>query len=147
MNQPNRLNPEMTNASFFQRLFAILYDSLLLLALMFLATLPFIAIRAGEPVDPGYLPYQLTLIGVIWLFFVGFWTTSGRTLGMQSWRLRVEDENGNKPGIATASVRFFAAILSWLPLGLGFLWQLWDKDRLTWHDRISGTRLIRYPKS
>ena len=137
----------MTNASFFQRLFAILYDSLLLLALMFLATLPFIAIRAGEPVDPGYLPYQLTLIGVIWLFFVGFWTTSGQTLGMQSWRLRVEDENGNKPGIATASVRFFAAILSWLPLGLGFLWQLWDKDRLTWHDRISGTRLIRYPKS
>ena len=137
----------MTNASFFQRLFAILYDSLLLLALMFLATLPFIAIRAGEPVDPGYLPYQLTLIGVIWLFFVGFWTTSGRTLGMQSWRLRVEDENGNTPGIAAASVRFFAAILSWLPLGLGFLWQLWDKDRLTWHDRISGTRLIRYPKS
>ena len=137
----------MTNASFFQRLFAILYDSLLLLALMFLATLPFIAIRAGEPVDPGYLPYQLTLIGVIWLFFVGFWTTSGRTLGMQSWRLRVEDENGNTPGIAAASVRFFAAILSWLPFGLGFLWQLWDKDRLTWHDRISGTRLIRYPKS
>ena len=137
----------MTNASFFQRLFAILYDSLLLLALMFLATLPFIAIRAGEPVDPGYLPYQLTLIGVIWLFFVGFWTTSGRTLGMQSWRLRVEDEKGNTPGIAVASVRFFAAILSWLPLGLGFLWQLWDKDRLTWHDRISGTRLIRYPKS
>lgn len=137
----------MTNASFFHRLLAILYDSLLLLALMFLATLPFIAIRAGEPVDPGYLPYQLTLISVIWLFFVGFWTTSGRTLGMQSWRLRVEDENGNTPGIAAASVRFFAAILSWLPLGLGFLWQLWDKDRLTWHDRISGTRLIRYPKS
>jgi len=137
----------MSNASLFQRLFAILYDSLLLLALMFLATLPFIAIRAGEPVDPGFLPYQLTLIGVNWLFFVGFWTTSGRTLGMQSWRLRVEDKNGNTPGIAAASIRFFAAILSWLPLGLGFLWQLWDKDRLTWHDRISGTRLIRYPKS
>ena len=147
MNQPNQPNPEMSNASFFQRLFAILYDSLLLLALMFLATLPFIAIRAGEPVDPGYLPYQLTLVDHFGRFFVGFWTTSGRTLGMQSWRLRVEDENGNAPGIAAASIRFFAAILSWLPLGLGFLWQLWDKDRLTWHDRISGTRLIRYPKS
>jgi uncharacterized RDD family membrane protein YckC len=29
---------------------------------------------------------------------------------------------------------------------LGFLWQLVDKDKLTWHDRISGTRLVYYPK-
>ena len=40
-----------------------------------------------------------------------------------------------------------AAILSWAPLGLGFLWQLWDKDKLAWHDRLSGTRLRHYPKA
>jgi uncharacterized RDD family membrane protein YckC len=45
-----------------------------------------------------------------------------------------------------ASLRFFAAILSWLPAGLGFWWQLWDKDKLAWHDRLSGTRLRHYPK-
>ena len=39
------------------------------------------------------------------------------------------------PTIASANVRFFAALLSWAPAGLGFLWQLWDKDKLTWHDR------------
>jgi uncharacterized RDD family membrane protein YckC len=124
-----------------------MYDSLLVLALMFLATLPFIAMQDGEPVDPGYLPYQLTLLGVAWLFLVGFWSYSGRTLGMQAWRLSVEDGNGKKPGIGTATVRFFVAILSWLPCGLGFLWQLWDKDSLTWHDRASGTRLVHHPKS
>ena len=32
---------------------------------------------------------------------------------------------------------------SWLALGLGFLWQLWDKDKLAWHDRLSGTHLVR----
>ena len=79
----------MQNASLLRRLGAILYDSLLILALMFLATLPFIAIRDGEPVNPGDLPYQLTLLGVTWLFFAGFWSFSGRTLGMQAWRLRV----------------------------------------------------------
>jgi uncharacterized RDD family membrane protein YckC len=137
----------MPNATLARRLAAILYDSLLILALLLLATLPFVATRDGEPVDPGYLPYQLTLLGVTWLFLAGFWSSSGRTLGMQAWRLRVEDDNGNVPGLAAATVRFFAAILSWLPLGLGFLWQLWDKDKLTWHDRLSGTRLVYYRKN
>ena len=136
----------MPNATLFQRLMAILYDSLLVLALMFMATLPFIAVRRGEPVDPGFLPYQMTIIGVAWLFFAGFWSFSGRTLGMQSWRLRIENADGQKPGLVIATVRFFAAIVSWLPFGLGFIWQLWDKEKLTWHDRISGTRLVRYPK-
>ena len=64
---------------------------------------------------------------------------------MQSWRLRIQDKNGNAPGVAASTIRFFVAILSWLPFGLGFLWQLWDKDHLTWHDRLSGTCLVRYP--
>ena len=65
---------------------------------------------------------------------------------MQSWRLQLETVSGESPGIAAASLRFFAAMLSLIPLGLGFWWQLWDKEGLTWHDRISGTRLRYYPK-
>jgi len=125
---------------------AILYDSLLVLALMFLVTLPFIATRYGEPVDPGNLPYQFALVGTVWLFFAGFWWRSGRTLGMQSWRLQLEDQTGHPPGFLICNVRFLAAIVSWLPLGLGFWWQLWDKDKLAWHDRLSGTRLRYYPR-
>ena len=137
----------MTNSGLLRRLGAILYDSLLVLALLFLATIPFIAVRGGEPVEIGdNLLYRLTLAVVIFAFFTGFWTRSGRTLGMQSWGLRVETPDGGIPGFGRASVRFFAAILSWLPAGLGFLWQLWDKDELSWHDRISGTRLRHYPK-
>ena len=48
--------------------------------------------------------------------------------------------------LGAATLRFFAAILSWLPLGLGFFWQLWDADRLTWHDRLSRTRIVHYPR-
>lgn len=137
----------MQNASLARRLAAIVYDSLLVLALLFLATLPYIGARGGEPVDPEYLPYQLTLLGVTWLFFAGFWTKSGRTLGMQAWRISVEDRNGKSPSFGVATLRFAAAIVSWLPFGLGFLWQLWDKDGLTWHDRISGTRLVHHSKN
>jgi uncharacterized RDD family membrane protein YckC len=137
----------MTNTSLRRRFGAILYDSLLVLALLFLATLPFIGMRSGESVEPATKLHQLTLLFVVYVFFVGFWSGYGRTLGMQSWRLRIETADGAKPSYAAASLRFFAAILSWLPVGLGFWWQLWDADRLTWHDRISGTRLRYYPKT
>ena len=130
-----------------RRLAAIVYDSLLVLALMFLVSLPFIAARGGEPVEPGdNLVYQLCLLALLFVYFVGYWSRTGRTLGMQSWGLRVELPDGKPPGIAAASLRFVAAILSWLPAGLGFVWQLWDSEKLCWHDRLSGTRLIHYPK-
>lgn len=136
----------MRNAPLLRRLGAILYDGLLVLALLFLGTLPFVALRGGEPVEPGEAPYQVTMIVIAWLFFIGFWTRSGRTLGMQSWRLQLETIDGERVSFGAATLRFFAAILSWLPLGLGFWWQLWDEENLTWHDRLSATRLRYYPK-
>ena len=140
----------MENAGLLRRLAAILYDSLLLLALWFLATVPFIAIEGGESIEPGSGPlhfvYQFTLIGVAYGFFVGYWCHRGRTLGMQSWGLQLQDNDDNIPSVGAATIRFFAAILSWLPLGLGFLWQLWDAEHLAWHDRLSKTRLVHYPR-
>jgi len=137
----------MKNASLLRRLGAIVYDTLLVLALLFLTTIPFIAARGGEPVETdNNLLYQACIALVVFLFFTVFWSRSGRTLGMQSWGLRVETPDGEIPTFAQASLRFFAGILSWAVVGLGFLWQLWDSEQLTWHDRLSGTRLRYYPK-
>jgi uncharacterized RDD family membrane protein YckC len=125
----------------------MLYDSLLVAALLFMATVPFIAMRGGEPVESSNnLLYRIVLAVVVYAFFVGFWSRSGRTLGMQSWGLQLETADGDVPSAATASLRFFAALISLLPLGLGFLWQIWDPEKLTWHDRISKTRLVHYPR-
>jgi uncharacterized RDD family membrane protein YckC len=136
-----------SNTGLLRRLAAIMYDTLLVVAVLFMVTVPFIAVRGGEPVEIGDNTwYRIALVIVIYAFFVGFWTRSGRTLGMQSWGLQLETMDGGRPTLATASVRFMAAIISWAPLGLGFLWQLLDKDKLTWHDRISGTHIVHYPK-
>lgn len=124
----------------------MLYDSLLVLALLFLSTLPFVAARGGQEVEPGDPLYQFTMVFVIYLFFVVFWSRYGRTLGMQSWGLRVETASGEQPNIRQASLRFLSAIVSLIPCGLGFFWQLFDADNQTWHDRLSGTRLRYYPK-
>jgi uncharacterized RDD family membrane protein YckC len=138
------------NTGLLRRFAAILYDSLLLFALWFLATVPFIALEGGESIEAGAGPlhfvYQLTLGLVAYAFFVGYWCHRGRTLGMQSWGLQLETPDGRIPSVGAATIRFFAALLSWLPLGLGFFWQLWDAERLTWHDRLSKTRLVYYPR-
>ena len=137
----------MQNTGLLRRLAAVLYDTLLIAALLFLVTIPFIAARGGEPVEASENTlYQAVLVLALYAFFVGFWTWRGRTLGMQSWGLQLETADGEKPGFAQATVRFFASLLSWLPLGLGFLWQLVDRDKLAWHDRLSGTRLVHYPR-
>lgn len=135
------------NAGLARRLGAIFYDSLLVvIGLMPMVTLPFIAVRGGEPVGVGETFYQFVLIATTYLFFSLFWSRYGRTLGMQAWRLRIETPEGHRPDFVVASMRFFAAIVSFLPAGLGFWWQLVDKEGLSWHDRISGTRLRHYPK-
>ena len=135
-------------ASLLRRLGAILYDTLLLFALCMLGSVPFVIMQSGEAVEANdNLALQLTLFAIIYLFFVGFWTRTGSTLGMLAWGLRVETEQQQTPGLASASTRFITAVISWLVIGLGFLWQLWDKDKMTWHDRVSNTRLMHYPKN
>lgn len=137
------------NASLLRRLGAMFYDGILILAIMFIGTLPFVAIGGGESVDPRdpmHTAYQLVLVTIVYVFFVGFWAAYGRTLGMQSWGLRIETPHGTRPGFAQCSMRFFASLLSWLPAGLGFWWQIIDTEGLSWHDRLSGTRLRFYPR-
>lgn len=122
------------------------YDALLVFALMFVGTLPFVGLRGGNPVDSGDVFYQITLVLITYVFFVGFWIRYGRTLGMQSWGLRIETLSGDKPGPRQATIRYFAALVSWVPAAMGFWWQLFDKEGLSWHDRLSGTRLRHYPR-
>jgi uncharacterized RDD family membrane protein YckC len=137
----------MSNVNLKRRFMSIIYDSLLILSIMVIGTLPFIAIRYGEAVESNSNYYEFTLFMIIYFFLVGFWSISGRTLGMQSWGLRLETLDGYRPNIIQCSIRFFAAIVSWLPFGLGFWWQLFDKQNLTWHDRISKTKIFYYPRN
>jgi len=137
----------MQASGLLRRCGAMLYDAFLLIALLMLATVPFIVARRGELVEPrDNLAYQVVLFVVIFGYFVGYWAWKGRTLGMQSWGLQLETTAHQVPGVGACTLRFFAALLSWATFGLGFLWQLWDRDRRTWHDRLSGTFLNHYPR-
>jgi uncharacterized RDD family membrane protein YckC len=44
-----------------------------------------------------------------------------------------------------ALLRFAAGVVALLPLGLGLWWGFCDRDRRGWHDRLTGTRVVRLP--
>ena len=99
--------------------------------------------RGGRSVPPGNWLYQLFLILQIAAFFIGFWSSTGQTLGKRAWGIRVETDRGEIPPLAVATCRFVSALISGAALGLGFLWMLADPQGRTWHDRVSSTRVVR----
>jgi len=127
-------------------LMAGLYDWLLVVAIMMVASVPVVAITAA-PVSPGQIWYRLALISVAALFFIAFWTMGGQTLGMRAWRIKVVQSDGSKVTTTQATSRFACAIVSALAAGLGFVWMLFSREKLSWHDQWSGTRLILLPKT
>lgn len=124
-----------------RRLAAMFYDALLLIALLFVASLPFTMLHGGA-IENGDLGYQLYLLAICFIYLAWQWTHGGQTLGMKTWRLRIVSLNGGPVSWQQSLVRTLGALLSIAAFGLGYLWLLIDKDRLAWHDRLSGTKLV-----
>lgn len=124
------------------------YDALLLWGILFLAGLP-LPLIAEETRQIWWVVVliQAYLLLICLLFFCWFWVHGGQTLGMRAWRLRVVNPDGTTVTWRRAVIRFFSALLSWVPLGLGYLWILIDKENRAGHDLLSGTVVILVPAS
>ena len=147
-------------AGLLRRLAALLYDSFLSIALMMVVTLFYqqvvlrffyggdalreLAEAGGLDIDPIL---STLLLFTVFAFFAKFWTHNGQTLGMQVWGVRVQNADGTAIDLWQALLRFLIAIMSWLALGLGYWWMLWDKQQRTWHDIYSESRVVRLPKN
>lgn len=158
----NLLSPQgqFPAASLIRRLAAIFYDAFLAIALMMVVTLLYqqvilrmfygseglraVADAGGLDIDP--LLSTLLLFSVF-AFFAKFWTHNGQTLGMQVWGVRIQNADGSAIDLWQALLRFLLAIMSWLALGIGYWWMLWDKRQRTWHDIYSESQVVQLPKN
>ncbi|MCQ4325950.1 hypothetical protein CXK94_08090 [Stutzerimonas stutzeri] len=147
-------------AGLVRRFAAIFYDSLLCIALMMVVTLFYqqvllrllygsdqlktLAETGGLDIDPLL---STLLLFSLFGFFAKFWTHNGQTLGMQVWGIRIQNADGSAIDLWQALLRFLIAILSWLCLGLGYWWMLWDKRKRTWHDIYSESQAVQLPKN
>ena len=130
------------------RLLALLYDFFPVFGLWFLVAALFVAVRRTA-VTGGAV--GLLEFAILWLvtgaYAVVSWRRGGQTLGMRPWRLRVVAGDGGRPTRNALLLRYVAGNLSLLLAGLGFWWAWLDRDRLTWHDRLSRTRIVREAKN
>jgi uncharacterized RDD family membrane protein YckC len=136
----------LPTAPFVARIAAMIYESLLVTAVVFVASFLIIPV-VGEMHAPWQRHlFQVYLLGVLFAYFSAFWLRSGQTLAMKTWRIRLVQQNGDTLTLRQAVLRFFFALLGLVLGGAGFWWALIDRDRQFLHDRLVGTRLVRVPR-
>jgi uncharacterized RDD family membrane protein YckC len=131
-------------AGFFRRLAAMVYDALLVVAIL-ISTITLMVVLTNTPVA------QANVLGLLFLesfaFFAYFWIFRGQTLGMLAWRLAIVTGSGYQMTFSQALLRYFGALISIAAFGLGYIWILIDAQKRGWPDLISDTRVLYTPKS
>ncbi|MGQ0522785.1 MAG: RDD family protein [Betaproteobacteria bacterium] len=128
-----------------RRLLSLLYETLLLAALLLAGMVPLVFLIEGwdDPLKRALT--QCYLVALTGLYFVWQWRRGGQTLAMKTWRIRLVTPAGNPLSTNRALRRYAYAVLSTALGGAGFVWALFDRDRQFLHDRLAGTRIIFVP--
>lgn len=144
--------------SLIKRLISIVYDQLLLIAIFFCVGIPVSILttflfNSGNAITEDHPLYLLNRVIILCALFISsvifycwFWTHGGQTLGMKTWRIRLVADNSNQLTVKQSLIRYFAALLSWLVFGLGFLWSFIDSKKRCWHDIMSKSHLVQLEK-
>ena len=81
---------------------------------------------------------ELCLLLLTLFFWIRYKGTPGKIL----MKVIVVSENGSTMSWSQSVWRYFAYLVSVIPLGAGFIWALFDKKGRCWHDIISKTMVI-----
>ena len=125
-----------SNISFVSRLGAITYDFFLVFSLVFFTGLVVNLIIQDSTNNPLYFFLMLLLT---YGYFALSWTKGRQTLGMKAWKFEIMQADRKSITYKQSVVRFFLAPLSLV--GVGFIFQFFNKDRLPLHDYFSKTYL------
>ena len=153
----------MKYISIWRRIASLLYDIVLIVALVIIMYMPLLSFNIEENFILK-ITAQIYVYLIIQYFFVWFWVNSNGTLGMKSWRVKISDTNGNKITYKKAILRFNVSLIYFLIIGfLVFTYYKYSemnyfllmllaiflsfplirKDRKFLHDIISKTILIK----
>ena len=127
--------PGVVFGGFWIRFVAYYVDAILVEIIVTALVLAFIPSIAGV---------LLVSMIVMPAYFIGFWATTGQTIGMMPFRLRVvRNSDGGRIGFGGAVLRLVGFSIATLPLYLGLIWVAFDARKRGWHDLIAGSVVIR----
>ncbi len=150
-----------------RRLACLVYEGVLLFGVVIVTALLLGILTQQQPALQGPLALRVALFLVLGLYFVLFWTRSGQTLAMKTWKIRVLRQDGSRLPVWQASCRYLTAWMWFLPalltadiMDLRSGWSVWvslaagvlvyagltwlHPDRQYWHDALCRTRLVQW---
>ena len=161
------MSTEPAPCPLWRRLVALVYDLLIVVAIVMVVGLVCQLVTGGKLIETGAhaavpLWYQLLQGVVVAAYFVASWRRGGQTLGMRPWRIRVSRDDGGTISRQQAMIRVLVAAAPllllalepaiglratlWTVLGVWALWfamALFDPRRRTLHDVAADTELRR----
>ncbi|MBF6057140.1 MULTISPECIES: RDD family protein [Thiomicrorhabdus] len=122
-------------------LFAQIYDFILLCAIWFGAAIPFVLWQGGGEFEKNpilLLGFQLYLLAITYLYLTYFWTQSGQTPGLRTWKLQLRRQDDFLMTRHNANLRF---LLSVLLFPIGWVGLFLPGQQLL-QDRLAKTKIV-----
>jgi uncharacterized RDD family membrane protein YckC len=137
--------PAPEYVGFWKRFVAFLIDCFILVILLTPLLWAIYGREYFNPAREGFAGVWDFVINVIlpMIAAIIFWKTRGATPGKMAIAAKIVDaKSGAAPSTGQCIVRYFAYLVSMLPLGLGFLWIAIDRRKQAFHDKIAGTVVV-----
>ena len=127
---------------------SLIYELFALVPLWMVAGFIFIFFFDGYFGEYQRLIFQIYLWLISGVYLTYCWTTSGQTLAMRAWKLKIISSRGHLTN-KLAWIRYVFATFSALIGAMGFIWALANKKHLYLHDQILNNYFIdvRFYKS
>lgn len=126
-------------APVWKRLFAMIYDGLILTGLWLTSGFLVVLVTSGAP--PTWFT-QAVLFLITFGYFIVSWAKGGQTLGLRAWRLQVVEEHQAKVTWKSAIIRTAAGLVTLAPTGITLITAFSNAERKTLYDRWSNTQVI-----
>ncbi|MBV8032523.1 MAG: RDD family protein [Betaproteobacteria bacterium] len=127
---------------FWKRLVASIIDSFIVMVIVTPITIAVYGLHNVEAGARGGL-WSFVLNVLLVIATLVFWRYRGATPGKMAISAKIVDAKTLGPAkTGQLVVRFFAYIVSSVPLGLGFLWIAIDRRKQGFHDKIAGTLVV-----
>ena len=136
----------MQPAGFLKRVLALVYDSLLIGAIVLVLSLLLVFVNGGYPESGSFVSFIQFFILVFAgpIFYSYFWIANkGQTTGMQAWKIQLVTVDETELNIKKTMLRCLISTISFACFGVGYLWILYDKDNLSWSDILTKTKVIK----
>jgi len=145
---------EIRWGGFFRRALAFLVDvAMIVLLVSIMGSLSYIGYKVGlsaygrsinlQNSTPLFVFLTFAWVGLATVYFVVFHGMEGKTIGKWLLGLRVVGAERRVITYRQAFLRSLGTAVSVAPLGLGFLWIIWSREKRGWHDFLARTWVIR----